>query len=224
MKSSKGKLWLGLLVTFVLMGFALFLAAGTLNYWQAWVFLGVIVISSVIVTHSMTKNPRLLENRRKYGPAAENRTIQKIIVLCVGIPALATYVVPALDRRFGWSNMPAWLSIAGDLLILIGMWMVFRVFKANPFGSATVKIADDQIVISTGPYAVVRNPMYASAVVYFIGTSLALGSYWGLVAAALTTLALIWRLFDEEQFLAQNLPGYTDYCAKVHWHLIPGIF
>jgi protein-S-isoprenylcysteine O-methyltransferase Ste14 len=224
MKSPKGKLWLGLVVTFVLMGFALFLAAGTLSYWQAWVFLGVIVVSSVIVTLSMTKNPTLLENRSKYGPAAENRAIQKIIVLCVGIAALATYVVPALDRRFGWSNVPAWLSIAGDLLILIGMWMVLRVFKANPFGSATVKIADDQIVISTGPYAIVRNPMYTSAVVYFIGTSLALGSYWGLVAAALATLALVWRLFDEEQFLAQNLPGYTEYCAKVRWHLIPGIF
>jgi protein-S-isoprenylcysteine O-methyltransferase Ste14 len=172
----------------------------------------------------MTRNPTLLENRSRFGPTAEKRTIQKIIVLCAGIPAIAMYIVPALDRRFGWSNMPVWLSVAGDLLILAGMWMVSRVFKANSFGSATVEIANDQKVVSTGPYAIVRNPMYASAAVYITGTSLALGSYWGLIAAALTTLVLVWRLFDEEKYLAQNLPGYTEYCDKVHWHLIPGIF
>jgi protein-S-isoprenylcysteine O-methyltransferase Ste14 len=224
MKSPAAKTWLGLVVIFVLMGFALMLAAGTFNYWQAWIFLGVGAASSVLLTLSMTKNQTLLENRSTYGPAAEKRTIQKIIVLCTGIPAVATFIVPALDRRFGWSNVPSWLSLAGDLLILVSMWMVFCVFKANPFGSATVEIADDQEVISTGPYAIVRNPMYASAAVYFIGTSLALGSYWGLIAAVLTTFGLVWRLLDEERFLAENLPGYTEYCAKVHWHLVPGIF
>src|SRR5262249_13499657 len=90
--------------------------------------------------------------------------------------------------------------------------------------SATVEITQDQEVIPTGPYAIVRNPMYSSAAVYFIGMSLALGSYWGLIPAILTILGLIWRLFDEEKFLAQKLPGYTDYCAKVRWHLIPGVF
>jgi len=172
----------------------------------------------------MTKNPTLLENRSKYGPAAEKRTIQKIILLCATIPAFATFIIPALDRRFGWSKVPSWLSIAGDLLILVGLWMVFRVFKANSFASATIEIANDQKVISTGPYAIVRNPMYASAAVYLVGVSLALGSYWGLIAAILTTFGLVGRLLDEEKFLAQNLPGYTEYCAKVHWHLIPCIF
>jgi protein-S-isoprenylcysteine O-methyltransferase Ste14 len=144
--------------------------------------------------------------------------------LCAGIPGIATFIVPALDRRFGWSNVPFWLSLIGDLLILVGMWMVYRVFKENSFGSATVEIANDQKVISTGPYAIVRNPMYASAAVYLVGASLALGSYWGLIASVLTILGLVWRLFDEEKFLTQNLPGYKDYCAKVRWHLIPGIF
>ena len=217
-------MWLGLVVISVLMGFVLFLAAGTVKYWQAWIFLGVGAVSNILLTLSITKNPVLLENRTKYGPMAEKRTIQKIIVLCAGIPAIATFIVPALDHRFGWSNVPFWLSIVGDLLILVGMWMVFRVFKENSFGSATVEIANDQKVIPTGPYAIVRNPMYASAAVYFIGTSLALGSYWGLIASVLTVLGLVWRLFDEEKFLAQNLPGYTEYCAKVRWHLIPGIF
>lgn len=224
MKDPKVKMWLALVVVFVLMGLALFLSAGTVDYWQAWVFLGVGVVSGILLDLSIMKDPILLESRTKFGPTAEQRPIQKIIVLCAGLPAIAAIIVPALDRRLGWSNMPWWLSLAGDLLILAGMWMVYRVFKENSFGSATVEIATDQRVISTGPYAIVRNPMYASAAVYFIGTSLALGSYWGLIPSVLTILGLVWRLFDEEKFLARNLPGYTEYCAKVRWHLIPGIF
>jgi protein-S-isoprenylcysteine O-methyltransferase Ste14 len=224
MKSPKAKMWLGLVVKLVFMGLVLFFAAGTFNYWQAWIFLGVGAVSSVLLTLSIIKNPRLLGNRTRYGPTAEKRTIQKIIVLCAAIPAIATFIVPAIDHRFDWSNVPWWLSLAGDLLIMVGMWMVFRVFKENSYGSATVEITNDQKVISTGPYAIVRNPMYASAILYLFGASLALGSYWGLIASVLTILGLVWRLLDEEKFLAQNLPGYVEYCAKVHWHLIPGIF
>ena len=222
--SPKTKMWLQVVMISVVIGLALFLAAGTISYWQAWVYLGIGAVSSVLLTLSIMKDPILLENRTKAGPTAEKRTIQKIIVLCAGFPAIAAFIVPAIDRRFGWSSVPPWLSIAGDLLILIAMWMVYRVFKENSFGSTTVEIANDQKAISTGPYAIVRNPMYASAAVYFIGMSLALGSYWGLIASVLTILGLVWRLFDEEKFLAQNLPGYTEYCAKVRWHLIPGIF
>jgi len=217
-------MWRALVVVFVLMGLALLLSAGTVDYWQAWVFLGAGAVSGILLDLFIMKDPILLESRTKFGPTAEQRLIQKIIVLCAGLPAIAAFIVPALDRRFGWSNMPWWLSPAGDLLILAGMWMVYRVFKENSFGSATVEIATDQRVISTGPYAIVRNPMYASAAVYFIGTSLALGSYWGLIPSVLTILGLVWRLFDEEKFLSRNLPGYTEYCAKVRWHLIPGIF
>jgi protein-S-isoprenylcysteine O-methyltransferase Ste14 len=224
MKSPKAKMWLKTVVTFVIIGLVLFLTAGTFNYWQAWIFLGVSAVSNGLLTLSITRSPTLLENRSKYGPAAEQRTTQRIILLCAGIPAIATFIIPALDRRFGWSNVPYWLSIAGDFLVLVGLWMVFRVFKANPFGSATIEIANDQTVISTGPYAIVRNPMYASAAVYLIGVPLALGSWWGLIAALLTTLGLVWRLLDEEKFLAQDLPGYAEYCAQVHWHLIPRIF
>ncbi|MGO9311627.1 MAG: methyltransferase family protein [Syntrophobacteraceae bacterium] len=224
MKDPKVKMWLALVVVFVLMGLALFLSAGTADYWQAWVFLGAGAVSGILLDLSIMKDPILLESRTKFGPAAEQRPIQKIIVLCAGLPAIAAFIVPALDRRFGWSNMPWWLSLAGDLLILAGMWMVYRVFKENSFGSATVEIATDQRVISTGPYAIVRNPMYASAAVYFIGTSLALGSFWGLMPSVLTILGLVWRLFDEEKVLSRNLPGYTEYCAKVRWRLIPCIF
>ena len=224
MKNPKAKVWLWLIISFVVIGLALFLSAGTINYWQAWVYLAVGAASSVPLTLHIIKDPILLENRTKAGPTAERRPIQKIIVACSGVPALAAFTVPGLDYRFGWSSAPPWLSISGDILIIVAMWMVYRVFKENSYGSATVEITQDQEVISTGPYAIVRNPMYSSAAVYFIGTSLALGSYWGLIPAILTILGLVWRLFDEEKFLAHNLPGYLDYCAKVRWHLIPGVF
>lgn len=224
MKNPEAKMWFLLVIAFVIIGSALFLSAGTINYWQAWVYLGVGAVSSVLLTLSVIKDPILLESRTKIGPTAEKRPIQKIIVLCAQLPHIAAYIVPGLDHRFGWSSVPSWLSIVGNFLIIVSLWMVYLVFKENSFGSSNVEIAKDQKVISTGPYAIVRNPMYASAAVYFIGMPLALGSYWGLIASVLTIIGLVWRLFDEEKFLAKNLPGYTEYCAKVRWHLIPGIF
>ncbi len=214
-------MWLTLVVTFVVIGLVLFFAAGAIDYWQLWIFLGVVVISSVLLTRTIVKNPVLLTNRTKAG---EQRSIQKIIVLCTGLPAIAAFIFPPLDRRFAWSDVPPWLSILGDCLVLIGMWMVFRVFKENSFGSTTVEVSNNQKVISTGPYAIVRHPMYSCAAVFFVGMSFALGSYWGLIPSVLTTLGLVWRLLDEEKLLVQNLPGYAEYRAKVRWRLIPGIF
>ncbi len=224
MKDPKVQVWLWLVISFALIALALFLSAGTLGYWQAWAYLGVGAASSVPLTLHILDDPILLANRTRAGPAAEERPIQKIIVLCAGLPAIATFIVPGLDHRFGWSEMPSVLALAGDLLVGVAMWMVYRVFAENPFGSATVEIGRDQTVTSTGPYALVRHPMYASAAVYFVGVALALGSSWALIPAVLTILGLVWRLLDEEQFLARNLPGYAAYCARVRWHLIPGLF
>jgi protein-S-isoprenylcysteine O-methyltransferase Ste14 len=224
MMSPKAKLWLWTITATVLLGLALFLSTGTINYWQAWVYLMVSAASTVPLMFYITKDPILLENRTKAGPTAEQRPLQRIIVACLAIPYIAAFIVPGLDHRFGWSHVPLWLSMVGDLSIIVAMWIAYRVFKENSYGSATVEIAQNQKVISTGPYAIVRNPMYSGAAVYFIATSLALGSYWGLIPAALVILGFVWRLFDEEKLLAQSLPGYTDYCTKVRWHLIPGIF
>jgi protein-S-isoprenylcysteine O-methyltransferase Ste14 len=224
MMNPKARLWLVVIIATVLIALALFLSAGTINYWQAWVYLGVSAASSIPLTLHIVNDPILLENRTKAGPTAENRPLQKIIVACIAIPYVAAFIVPGLDYRFGWSSVPSWLSVVGDILIVVAMWMIYRVFKENSYGSATVEVTQDQKVISTGPYAIVRNPMYSTAAVYFIAMALALGSYWGLIPAALMILGFVWRLFDEEKFLAQNLPGYTDYCARVRWHLIPGVF
>lgn len=217
-------MWLRLVVSFIVIALAIFLSAGTLNYWQAWVYLCVAVVSSIPLTLYITNDPVLLENRMKAGPSAEQRPVQKIIVLSLALPGVAAFIVPGLDHRFGWSSMPVWLSLAGDLLIPFSMWIVYRVFRENSFASATVEIGKDQRVISSGPYAIVRNPMYSSAAMYLIGMSLALGSYWGLIPAVLTIVGLVVRLLDEEKFLGTSLPGYTEYCARVRSHLIPGIF
>ncbi|HEY2482641.1 MAG TPA: isoprenylcysteine carboxylmethyltransferase family protein [Caulobacteraceae bacterium] len=224
MNKLEAKAWTWLVAASAIMGFVLFLSAGTVQYWQAWVYLVVIVVCSVPVTLYMIKDPVLLESRTKFGPAAEQRPIQRLIVLVLFLPTIAVFIVPGLDHRFGWSNMPTWLCIVGDLLIAVSIWISYRVFKENAFGSSTIEVVKDQKVISTGPYALVRNPMYSSAVLFFIAMSLALGSYWGLIPAALTIPCFAWRLSDEEKFLAENLPGYTEYCAKVRWRLIPGVF
>ncbi len=224
MNDAATKMWFGLVAAFVLIALAVFLSAGTLNYWQGWLYMGVGVVSSVLLTMNIVKDPALLERRTKFGPGSEGRPIQKIIVAMTGIPVIAAFIVPGLDRRFGWSSVPPWLSVFGNIVIIISIWMVYRVFKENSFGAATVVVSSEQKVVSTGPYSVVRNPMYSSAVVYFIGLSLALGSYWGLIAAFLTIIGFVLRLLDEERFLSENLPGYKGYCLKVRWHLIPGIF
>ena len=224
MNDAATKMWFGLVAAFVLIALAVFLSAGTLNYWQGWLYIGVGVVSSVLLTMNIVKDRALLERRTKFGPGSEGRPIQKIIVAMTGIPVIAAFIVPGLDRRFGWSSVPPWLSVFGNIVIIISIWMVYRVFKENSFGAATVVVSSEQKVVSTGPYSVVRNPMYSSAVVYFIGLSLALGSYWGLIAAFLTIIGFVLRLLDEERFLSENLPGYKGYCLKVRWHLIPGIF
>jgi protein-S-isoprenylcysteine O-methyltransferase Ste14 len=224
MLNDKLKIWLSYLIINVFIALVLFLSAGTIHYWQAWIYLVLNAIFSALLIIFIIQDPALLERRTTAGPAAEQRPIQRVIVVCTGIPAIATFIVPGLDRRFAWSSMPPWLSILGDVLLVLSFWMVYRVFKENAFGASTVRIVEGQKVISTGPYAIVRNPMYSSATLYFLAMSLALGSYWALIPAILTILGLVWRLSDEETYLVENLQGYKEYCAKVRWHLIPGIF
>jgi protein-S-isoprenylcysteine O-methyltransferase Ste14 len=225
MKNLNMKAWLGLVFLAIAMGLLLFITAGTLRYWQGWGYLAIFFGASVPTTiYLMKKDPALLERRLSSGPTAEKEKSQKIIMLSVTIGFIALLVVPALDYRFGWSSVPIYLVIAGDILMAVGFYVIFLVYKENTFSSATIRIVAGQKVISTGPYAIVRHPMYAGGLLYFFGTPFALGSYWGFLPIAAMLPFLIWRLFDEERFLSKNLPGYTEYCAKVHWRLIPRVF
>jgi len=215
------KAWLSLAALAVAMGLVLFLAAGTTRYWQAWAYLAVFFGASFLITLYLMKNdPALLARRLSGGPTAEQEKSQKIAMLFVSIGFIALLVVPALGRRF----MRPGVAILGYVLTALGFYITFLVYKENPFASATIKVTGDQRVISTGLYAVVRHPMYAGGLLYLLGTPLALGSYWGLLALAAMSPFLLWRLFDEERFLSKNLPGYAEYCAKVRWRLVPGVF
>jgi protein-S-isoprenylcysteine O-methyltransferase Ste14 len=221
----ESKAWLALIFLAILMGLLLFVPAGTVRYWQAWAFLGVFVGASSLITLYLMKNdPALLKRRMSGGPTAEKRKPQKIIMFFVSIGFISLLVVSALDHRFGWSAVPPSVVIAGDILVAVGFYVTFLVYKENPFSSATIEVAENQSVVSTGPYAHVRHPMYAGGLLYVGGMPLALGSYWGLLALAVMSPFLIWRLFDEEHFLSKNLQGYKDYCARVRWRLLPGIF
>ena len=209
----------------VAMGLLLFLPAGTIRYWQAWVYLATFTVASALTSlYLIRKDPALLMRRMKGGPTAEKEAMQKIIMLFASAGFIALLVVPALDYRFGWSVAPLAVVIAGDILVVIGFYFIFLVYKENTFTSATIEIAENQKVISTGPYALVRHPMYASALLYLVGTPLALGSYWGLLALAFMMLFLVWRLMEEEKFLARNLPGYTAYQKQVRHHLVPYVW
>ena len=217
--------WVALLLLFLAMAALLFIPPWTLDYWQAWMFLAVYFAASAAITlYLMKKDPQLLARRTSGGPAAEKLPAQRIIMSLTSLGFIGLLVIPALDRRFGWSHMPPWVALAGDVLVGLGFLGVFFVFRENSFTSATIELAPDQKVISTGPYALVRHPMYAAALVMLLGIPIALGSMWGVLVIVAIMPALIWRLLDEEKFLAKNLPGYREYQTRVRYRLIPRVW
>jgi protein-S-isoprenylcysteine O-methyltransferase Ste14 len=207
------------------MGLLVFVPAGTLSYWQAWVYLSIFTGASILTTlYLIRHDPALLERRMKGGPMAERQPTQKLIMLGASVGFVGLLVVPALDVRFGWSAMSAGVVLLGDALLIAGFYFIWIVYRENTFTSATIEVAKDQKVVSTGPYAVVRHPMYGGGLLYLLGTPLALGSYWGLVVFGTVVPLLLWRLFDEERFLSGNLPGYTEYRKRVRHRLVPFVW
>jgi len=203
----------------------LFVPAGTLDYWQAWLFMAVFVYASGATgIYLAIHDPKLLERRMHVGPRAEKEPAQKIIMAFAMIGFVAMLVFPALDHRFGWSPVLASVSLLGDALIALGFLFTFFVLRENSYGASTIQIAEGQTVISTGPYALVRHPMYAAALVMLVGVPLALGSWWGLFVLLVILPVLIWRLLDEERFLRQKLPGYAEYQTKVKYRLAPFVW
>jgi protein-S-isoprenylcysteine O-methyltransferase Ste14 len=212
----------GLLALLVVMAALVFVPAGTLDYWQAWTFLAVYFAWSLVISlYLMKKDPALMERRMRGGPFAEKEPAQKIIMVITSVGFIGLLVVPAFDHRFGWSHMSPHATVAGDVFLGLGWLAILFVFKENTFSSATIELAPGQRVISTGPYAIVRHPMYAGALVMLLGIPIALGSWWGALVIVAMLPALIWRLIDEERFLARNLPGYVEYQDKTRYRLIP---
>jgi protein-S-isoprenylcysteine O-methyltransferase Ste14 len=221
-KSLQARAWFSLVALMVVMGLLLFIPAGTLRYWQGWVYLLIFTTASALTTIELLKrDPALLERRMRGGPTAEKQATQRVIMVFASLGFIGLLVVPALDHRFGWSRVPSYLVVAADVLVAIGFYLIVLVYRANTYTSAVIEVAQGQKVVSTGPYGIVRHPMYASALLYLVATPIALGSYWGLLAFALMLPVLIWRLLDEEKLLARDLTGYTDYQQRVRHRLVP---
>ena len=225
MKNLNIKAFAGLFALLAVVAAALFIPAWNLDYWQAWVFLLAFFGSSFVITIYLMKNdPALLEKRITAGPLHEKETNQKIIQFVAQIAFLLVIIFPVLDHRFGWSMVPPYINIAGDLLIIIGFYIVFLVFQENTYVSALIEVGTEQKVVSTGPYAWVRHPMYIGALVLLLGTPLALGSWWGTFTIIPIALIIIWRLLDEGQFLVKNLPGYSEYNNQVRYRPVPFVW
>jgi protein-S-isoprenylcysteine O-methyltransferase Ste14 len=219
------KTTLGFANLIAVLAIALFAPAWTFRFWQALVYLLLFASSSAAITVYLWKHDQgLLSRRVSAGPIAEKSRAQQIIQLFASIGFLAILVVPSLDHRFSWSHVPLWIVLAGDLLVVLGFYIVFKVFSVNTFTSATIEVNEQQTVISAGPYAFVRHPMYSGALIMLLGTPLALASWWGLIAFVIMVAVIVIRLLDEEKLLLANLPGYAEYVAKVRYRLMPYVW
>jgi protein-S-isoprenylcysteine O-methyltransferase Ste14 len=207
------------------LGVLILAAGGSLHYWQGWLFwINFSLCTAAVGYYFYKHDPALVRRRLKAGPAAEKEPSQKRIQLFAVIFICALFIVSAIDYRFGWSNMPWPDVLLGNVLVVVGYVVMFYVFRANSFAAATVQVDPDQKVISTGPYAWVRHPMYFGALIMFAGVPLALGSWWGLLIFPLLIGVLAVRLLDEENYLVRNLKGYDDYRQKVRSRLLPGVW
>lgn len=209
----------------VFFGLFLFGPAGTFNYWQAWVFIAIFVVMSTGPTvYWGLRKPEVLRRRMKSGPMAETRPAQKVATVGIVATVIAVCVVSALDHRFGWSHVPIWIVVVGNILVAAGLGMALQVVNQNEYAAATITVEAQQPVISTGLYGVVRHPMYSFASLMILGMPLALDSYWGLVTVLPAFVVLAYRITDEEKMLRQELAGYDEYTHKVHYRLVPGVW
>jgi len=203
----------------------IFWPAGTFDYWQGWLFLGIFAASTVGFTVYLAIYDRpLLERRLKAGPQHERERSQKIIVSLILLAFFSLIVLSVLDYRFARSRVAPWVSILGDVVIVLSFLFIFWVIQVNSFAASNIRVEKDQKVIDTGPYAYVRHPMYAGAIWLFVGMPLALGSWWSLGLIVPFTPVLLWRLVDEEKILQRDLPGYTQYMRKVRFRLVPFVW
>jgi len=203
----------------------LFVPAGTLHYWQAWVFMAVFTAASLLPTiYLARKSPAALQRRMRAGPRAETRTAQKIIITGSFVTLVLMMAFSAFDHRSGWSGVPGWLCVLGDVLVAAGLTIAMLVIVENSYAAATVTVEAGQRLASGGLYKLVRHPMYVGNVIMMVGMPLALGSYWGLVFVIPGIAVLVFRILDEEQLLTNELPGYRDYAQRVRYRLLPYVW
>ncbi len=218
-RSLKTRLILRSLIAVIFVAVFLFLPAGTFRYWQGWVFMAILFLPMPITSvYFLKRDPQLVERRLR---TEENITEQKTIIRWVQLLAFGSSAIPGLDYRFGWSRVPLWLTILSQLFVFAGYLITLWVMKENSFASRTVQVEEGQKVISTGPYRLVRHPMYSGAVLMLLFTPLALGSWWAFPGFLLVIPLIVLRLLNEEKMLRRDLPGYSDYCLHTRSRLLP---
>ena len=192
------------------------------DYWQGWLYLLILYIPMFFVLYYLLKNdPALLQRRMRM---REKESVQRRIIVLSLVYFLVAFSLPGFDVRFGWSNVPAWVSLVADVLVLIGYMTFVWVLMVNSYLSRVVEVEAGQKVVSTGPYAIVRHPMYAGISLMYVATPVALGSFWALIPAVFIVPLLVARLRNEEEVLLRDLPGYAEYTQKVKYRLLPGVW
>lgn len=211
-----------LILGVVIIGACLFWPAGTFNYWQAWAWLAALFLPMIFsLFYLIKRDPALLERRSR---TSETRAAQKWIIAASSIYFIIVFILPGFDKRYGWSNVPLWLVLLADLVVVGGYAIYILVLRANTYASRIVEVEQGQQVISTGPYALVRHPMYLGMILLMISTPLALGSYWAFIPALALIPLLVVRAKNEEDLLVNELPGYREYMQKTRYRLFPGIW
>lgn len=223
---TKGKLAAKALVRlfsgFLILATILFLPAGTTRFWQAWAYVAIIFTSMVAVfIYLIIGDPELLVRRIK---SKEHDPKQKRIIRLGSFFYFFTFAIPGLDRRFEWSHLPYFAVILADVFVLVGYIFFLFVLRENRFASRVIEVDPEQKVVTTGPYAFVRHPMYLAILIIFLSTPLALGSWWALIPASGLIPILVVRINFEEKFLSKELPGYCKYSQTTKFRLLPGIW
>ena len=215
----------GFLTLLLALAVAIFGPAGTLNFWQGWFYLLAFFGSTLLITLYLVKyDQTLLESRTEAGPTAETDKRQQVIQSLASLFFIGLFVIPGFDHRYHWSSVPTPIVWIADGFVVLGFLFIFFVFKENSYTSAVIEVADKQKVVSTGPYALVRHPMYLGAGVMLLATSPALGSWMGVPMAILLMLVIAVRAVEEEKFLRANLQGYAQYTQTVRYRLIPFVW
>jgi len=210
------------LAALAVVGAMLFVPAGTLDYWQAWAYMAVVFVPVVFVgIYFLAKDPVFIERRFKM---QEKEKEQQLLVKLGGVIFAIGFLLPGLDRRFGWSNVPFGLVLAADAIVLLGYALVFLVFKENSYAGRTIRVEKGQKIVTTGPYSLIRHPMYAGTLLMYLATPIALGSYVAIWPFLLMIPLLVYRIRNEEKVLKKGLDGYQEYCRKVKYRLVPGVW
>jgi protein-S-isoprenylcysteine O-methyltransferase Ste14 len=209
----------------VAFGVILFLPAGTFNYWQAWVFIAVFTVATIVPTIYLYRtNPAALQRRMHVGPRAETRPAQKIIITASFVDIFVMMAFSAFDHRMGWSTVPVWVSLLGNVLVTAGLGIAMVVIAQNSYAASTVTVETGQQVVSSGVYRFIRHPMYVGSLTIMVGMPLALGSYWGLLFVIPSVAVIVFRILDEEKLLTEELAGYREYAQRVRYRLMPNVW